>query len=145
MHGFKKCLLDIVLLLTMERENKAETVWKVSSFLLTLVVNTHTPHIHYTHSEESSIPALFKYKDFQIVMKDLLKKIPPFWNSLPLSWLPSSSFPLSHCAMKMVFWAPNAASLYKTCHSPGSPYGSSRTEAKGQRHQPSPKQRTGQK
>lgn len=51
-HGFKKCLLDVVQLLTIKKENKAKIVWKALSFLLTLVVNTHIPHIYiHTHTQ----------------------------------------------------------------------------------------------
>lgn len=60
-------------------------------------------------------------------------------------WLPSSSSPVSHCAMKMVFWAPRCCLSLESCQSPGSPYGSSRTEAKGQRHHWLPMHRMSQK
>lgn len=84
----------------------------------------------HTHtSEASSIPALFKHKGFQEIMKGLLEKIPLFLNSLLLQ-LPGSSPPLSHCAMKMVLWAPTCCLSLRKLPVTGPPDGSSRIKGK---------------
>lgn len=70
--------------------------------------NTHACTHTRTCCEGSSVTALLQYGDFQVVIKCLLKKIPPFWKSLLLFWLPSCSSLVSHCATKMAFWAPRS-------------------------------------
>lgn len=70
--------------------------------------NTHACRCTCTCCEGSSVTALLQYRDFQVVIKCLLKKIPPFWKLLLLFWLPSCSSLVSHCATKMAFWAPRS-------------------------------------
>lgn len=146
-HGFKKCLLDVVQLLTIKKENKAKIVWKALSFLLTLVVNTHIPHIYiHTHTVRSFLSQPFSNtKISKWLWKIFWKKSHHF--EIHCLFL-GCQVPAPHWVIVQRKWSsepPGAAFLYKSCQSPGFPYGSSRTEAKGQRHQLLPKQRINQK
>lgn len=80
MHEFKKYLLDLLSYLQWKGEKSHKSL-KIVIFPFDFrgkYTQTHTRTCTHIRCEESSIPGLFKYKDFQGVMKSHLKKIPPF-------------------------------------------------------------------
>ena len=128
---------------TDNRKKKVKSVWKLSSFLLTPVENTHT-HTHTLRGvfyssliQTQRFPSGYErsFEESSTSLKLLLY----------FFWLPTSSSPVSHCATKMVFWAPRCCLSPESRRSPGTPYGRSRTEAKGQRHHWLPTHRMDQK